>query len=191
MTPHLWDTSRGAVPGRSLPCLPFPCWDGTPAQRNAYINGVLSRVRASPGGQSVGMSASNLTPFSGSGVTQRFSFVALFLAAIGTYGVMSVAANERVREIGIRMALGAQRRDIELLMVRPGVTLAGAGVAAGIICAALLARLRNGVLFAVTPTDAGTYAVVSLLLIAVAVVACYVPARRATKHDPLIALRKE
>jgi putative ABC transport system permease protein len=120
-----------------------------------------------------------------------FAAVALFLAAIGTYGVMSVAANERVREIGIRMALGAQRRDIELLMVRPGLALAAAGVAAGIISAALLARLMNGILFAITPTDAGTYAAVSLLLMIVAVAASYVPARRATKHDPLIALRKE
>jgi putative ABC transport system permease protein len=120
-----------------------------------------------------------------------FAALALLLAAIGTYGVMSVAANERVREIGIRMALGAQRRDIELLMVRPGLSLAAGGVAAGIVVAAFLARLMNGVLFAVTPTDAVTYAAVSLLLMMVAVAACYVPARRVTKHDPLLALRRE
>jgi putative ABC transport system permease protein len=120
-----------------------------------------------------------------------FGAVALLLAAIGTYGVMSVAANEREREIGIRMALGAQRRDIELLMVRPGLTLAARGVAAGIITAAFLARLISAVLFAVTPTDAVTYAAVSLLLIVVAVAACYLPARRLTKGDPLIALRTE
>ena len=120
-----------------------------------------------------------------------FAVVALLLAAIGTYGVMSVAANERVREIGIRMALGAQRRDIEQLIVRPGLVLAAGGVAAGIVCAAFLARLMNAVLFAVTATDAVTYAAVSVLLIVVAMAACYVPARRATKHDPLIALRTE
>ena len=104
---------------------------------------------------------------------------------------MSVAASRRVREIGIRMALGAQRRDILRLIVRPGLSLAAAGVAAGIAGAALLARLMSAVLFAVAPTDAATYAAVSLLLIAVARAACYVPARRATKQDPLIALRTD
>jgi ABC-type antimicrobial peptide transport system permease subunit len=84
-----------------------------------------------------------------------FAIVALLLAAIGTYGVMNVAASERVREIGIRMALGAQRRDIERLMVRPGLTLATAGVAVGVLGAAFLTPLMSAVLFAVTPTDAG------------------------------------
>ncbi len=120
-----------------------------------------------------------------------FAAVALLLAAIGTYGVMSVAASRRVREIGIRMALGAQRRDIMQLIVRPGLGLAVAGVAAGVIGAALLAQLMRAVLFAVTPVDAVTYAAVSLLLILVALAACYVPARRATKQDPLIALRTD
>jgi len=120
-----------------------------------------------------------------------FAVVALLLAAIGTYGVMSVATNERVREIGIRMALGAQRRDIERLIVRPGVAIAAVGVAAGIVCAVFLARLMSTVLFAVAPTDAVTYGAVSLLLMGVALAACYLPARRATKHDPLIALRTE
>jgi len=118
-----------------------------------------------------------------------FAAVALLLAAIGTYGVMSVAASRRVREIGIRMALGAQRRDILRLIVRPGLGLAVAGVAVGLVGAALLAQLMSAVLFAVAPTDAVTYAAVSLLLIVVALAACYVPARRATKQDPLIALR--
>jgi predicted permease len=120
-----------------------------------------------------------------------FAIVALLLAAIGTYGVMNVAANERVREIGIRMALGAQRRDIEQLIMRPGLVLAVVGVAAGILGATFFVPLMSAVLFGVTPTDAATYAVVSLLLIVVALAACYVPARRATKHDPLIALRTE
>jgi ABC-type antimicrobial peptide transport system permease subunit len=120
-----------------------------------------------------------------------FAAVALLLAAVGTYGVMSVAANERAREIGIRMALGAQRRDIERLIVRPGLALAVGGVAAGLVTAVFLARLMNAVLFAVAPTDAVTYASVSLLLIVVALAACYLPARRATKRDPLVALRSE
>jgi len=120
-----------------------------------------------------------------------FAAVALLLAAIGTYGVMSVAANQRVREIGIRMALGAQRRDIERLIVRPGLFLAAAGIAAGILSAAVLARLMRAVLFAVAATDVVTYASVSFLLIVVTLVACYVPARRATRQDPLTALRTE
>jgi putative ABC transport system permease protein len=120
-----------------------------------------------------------------------FAAVALLLAAIGTYGVMSVAASRRVREIGIRMALGAQRRDIVRLIVRPGLVLAVAGVAAGILSAAFLARLMSAVLFAVAPTDVVTYASVSLLLVLVALAACYVPARRATRQDPLIALRTD
>ena len=120
-----------------------------------------------------------------------FAIVALLLAAIGTYGVMNVAASERVHEIGIRMALGAQRRDIERLIVGPGLTLAAAGIALGILGAAFLTPLMSAVLFAVAPTDAVTYAVVSLVLIVVAVAACYVPARRATRQDPLIALRTE
>jgi putative ABC transport system permease protein len=120
-----------------------------------------------------------------------FAAVALLLATIGTYGVMSVAASQRVREIGIRMALGAQRRDIEGLMIRPGLVLAIAGVAIGVVGAVFLARLMTVVLFAVTPTDALTYATVSVLLVAVAMIACYVPARRAASQDPLIALRTE
>jgi predicted permease len=119
-----------------------------------------------------------------------FAGVALLLAAIGTYGVMSVAASQRVREIGIRVALGAAPRDIERLMIRPGLLLAAGGIAAGVVAAMFLARLMSTVLFGVTPTDAPTYAVVSALLMAVALVACYVPARRARRQDPLIALRR-
>jgi putative ABC transport system permease protein len=120
-----------------------------------------------------------------------FAAVALLLAAVGTYGVMSVAAGQRVREIGIRVALGAQRGDIQRLVLRPGLVLAAAGVLAGIASAALLTRLMRAVLFAVAPTDVVTYVAASLLLLAVTLAACYIPARRATKQDPLIALRIE
>jgi putative ABC transport system permease protein len=120
-----------------------------------------------------------------------FAVVALLLSTIGTYGVMSVAANQRVREIGIRMALGAQRRDIERLILGPGLVLAAVGVAIGVVGAVFLARLMGAVLFAVAPTDTLTYATVSVLLLLVAASACYVPARRATNQDPLIALRTE
>ena len=125
------------------------------------------------------------------GMMGAFAVVALLLAALGTYGVMTVAAGQRVREIGIRIALGARTRDIERLMLGPGLVLAGWGVAAGLASATLLARLMAAVLFDVRPTDALTYAAVSLLLALVAAFACYVPARRATKQDPLIALRAE
>jgi predicted permease len=120
-----------------------------------------------------------------------FAGVALLLAALGTYGVMSVAVNQRVREIGIRVALGAQRRDIERLILRPGLVLAVAGVAAGILTAVFLTRLMNAVLFAVGATDVVTYASVSVILVLVTLLACYIPARRATKQDPLVALRSE
>jgi putative ABC transport system permease protein len=120
-----------------------------------------------------------------------FAIVALLLAALGTYGVMSVAANQRLREIGIRVALGAQRRDIERLMVGPGLRWAAWGVLAGLGAAIVLARLMAAVLFVVQPTDALTYLAVSVLLIVVTVAASYVPARRATNGDPLVALRTD
>ena len=118
-----------------------------------------------------------------------FAIIALLLAAVGTYGVMSVAVEQRVREIGIRLALGAQRRDIRRLVLRPGIVLAACGVSAGIVTAVFLTRLMSAVLFAVAPTDTATYASASVLLFIVTLAACYVPARRATKQDPLVALR--
>jgi ABC-type antimicrobial peptide transport system permease subunit len=127
----------------------------------------------------------------GASVTATLGLVGLLLAAIGVYGVTASAVARRRREIGIRMALGAQRRDIERLMIRPGLALAAVGVAIGAVGAALLSRLMSAVLFSVSATDALTYVSVSLLLIVVALTACYMPARRATKHDPLIALRTE
>ncbi|HZR25755.1 MAG TPA: ABC transporter permease [Vicinamibacterales bacterium] len=120
-----------------------------------------------------------------------FAGVALLLAALGTYGVMSIAAQHRIREIGIRIALGAQKRDIERLMIRPGLALAGWGVVVGVAGAIVLARLMSAVLFAVAPTDVATYLTVSAVLAVVALAACYVPARRATKQDPLVALRAD
>ncbi len=120
-----------------------------------------------------------------------FAAVALMLAAIGTYGVMSYAMNQRTQEIGIRIALGAQRRDVFRLALRPGLILTSIGIGAGIVASIFLTRLMSGLLFDVAATDIATYASVSLLLMAVALVACYIPARRATKVDPIIALRYE
>ena len=120
-----------------------------------------------------------------------FAVIALALAAVGIYGVMSYAVNERRQEIGIRMALGAQTADVLKLVVRNGLWLALVGVACGLAGAFALTRLITSLLFGVTPTDAMTFAAVSLGLIAVVLLACFIPARRATKVDPLVALRYE
>ena len=120
-----------------------------------------------------------------------FAVIAVILALVGIYGVMSYAVTQRTREIGIRMALGARAADVLKLIVRNGMGPVLLGVALGLAGAIAFTRLMASFLFGVTPTDALTLATVSVSLILVALIACCLPARRAAKVDPLVALRYE
>jgi putative ABC transport system permease protein len=120
-----------------------------------------------------------------------FAGLTLLLVSMGIYGVMAYSVAQRTREIGIRMALGADRRDVLKLALKRGMSLALVGVGIGIAASIALSRLMTALLFGMPATDPATYAAVALLLTAVALLACYVPARRATNIDPLIALRDE
>ena len=120
-----------------------------------------------------------------------FALTALLLAGLGIYGVISYLVSERTHEIGIRLALGAQRSDILRMVVRQGLGLAIAGAAVGLVCALVVSHLMAGLLYGVRPSDPLTFGSVAFLLIGVALLACYIPARRAIRVDPLVALRHD
>ena len=120
-----------------------------------------------------------------------FGVLALLLASIGMYGVISYSVLQRTQEIGIRMALGAQRRKVFGMVLGQGARLAGLGIAIGFVAALGVTRLMASFLYGVRPTDPLTFAGVSLLLLGIALLACYLPARRAMRVDPMVALKYE
>jgi len=124
-------------------------------------------------------------------IVALFALTALLLAALGIYGVISFIVSERTHEIGIRLALGAQRRNILQIVVRQGLSLALTGAVVGLVGALIMSHLMAGLLYGVRPADPLTFAGVALLLLVVAIFACYIPARRAIRVDPMVALRHE
>ena len=120
-----------------------------------------------------------------------FAATALFLAAVGIYGVVAYSVSQRTREIGVRLAIGAERRDVLALVVGGGMKLAAVGVAIGLAGALGLTQLITTMLYNVTPFDPLSYAVTASVLLTIAAIACYVPARRAMNVDPLVAIREE
>src|SRR6185369_16070166 len=124
-------------------------------------------------------------------LSSAFGLLATLLSALGLYGVLTFSVARRTREIGIRVALGAQRRDVFRLIMTSGVLLVGVGVLVGVGASIAFSRLLESLLFGFTPNSMATLLIVSLGLAAVALVACWLPARRATQVDPLVALRYE
>jgi predicted permease len=165
--------------------------------------GLISAVRREVAVLDENLPPQNLQPLSetvslaswsartGAAVLGVFGLLGLVLAAIGIYGVMSYSVSRRTREIGLRMALGAETRDVIKLIVKQGMGLTLIGVTIGVMLAVAVTRLLASLLYGVTSTDPATFAGVVLFVIVVAVLACYLPARRATKVDPMMALRRE
>jgi putative ABC transport system permease protein len=170
----------------------------TESDPTGFVPAVRNEVRAMDKEQAV-FSIATLEELIGASIALRrflmlllmsFAAVALALAAVGIYGVMSYAVRRRTREIGIRMALGAQASDVLRLVAGQGLRLVLSGVLIGLVAAFGLTRLLSTLLFEVSATDPLTFALIALLLTMIALLACWIPARRATKVDPMIALRR-
>ena len=119
------------------------------------------------------------------------SAIALFLGAIGLYGTISYVVSQRTREIGVRMALGAAESDVAGMVLRQGTTVAVGGLVAGVLAALGLSRVLDSLLFEVSASDPAAFAVLTLPLALAALLACYLPARRAARTDPMVALRED
>ena len=120
-----------------------------------------------------------------------FSVLAMCLASVGLYGVMSYLVTQRAKELGVRLALGARSQDVLRMVLRQGMTLAALGLGIGLVAALVITRLIRGMLFDVSTTDPVTFLLISLLLMVVTLVATFIPAHRATQVDPITALREE
>ena len=179
---------------RRWPMSLFVKTDGDPANAVSAVRGELARLDPNLPLYTVRTMDEILVAEVGfdrvlSGVLTMFALVALLLAAIGTYGVMAFSVSQRTHEIGVRMALGARAADVVLLVQRRALALVVAGLAIGLVSAAALSRAMSSVLFELSAGDPATFATVPVILAAVAVVAGYLPARRAARVDPLVALR--
>ena len=171
----------------------------TPVASGAFFESIRQKLVASSRDTIVYGDESEGEVVARSIASQRFSLLllsafaglALLLAGIGIYGVLSYLVGQRTREIGVRMALGAQRLDVLRMILRDGVRMTMVGAAIGLVAALALTRLMASMLFGVRPTDPVTFAAVAVLLCGIALFACYLPARRAAKVDPMVALRYE